>query len=160
MGDFTLAQLEAFIVAAKAATYVGSGKKSLSYRPASHDLQFHDGPFSYLDSYFGGTDFLGQEVVYHDSAPVWAMNYYGRILEMARIDAADAGQVIQQSLSKLYEQGRFLGGWKHSTDLGTYVDTNEGDVASFTGVEWITREVDGKDVRVYELVYHGGLIKE
>ena len=45
MGDFTLAQLEAFIVAAKAATYVGGGKKSLSYRPASHDLQFHDGAF-------------------------------------------------------------------------------------------------------------------
>ena len=160
MGDLPLAQLEAFIVVAKAATYVGAGKKCLSYRPASHDLQFHDGAFSYLDSYFGGTDFIGQEVVYYDGAPVWAMNYYGRILEPARIAAADAGWVIQQSLSKLYEQGRFLGGWKHSTDLGTYVDTNEGDVASFTGVEWITREVDGKDVRVYELVYHGGLIKE
>lgn len=160
MGDFTLAQLEAFIVAAKAATYVGGGEKCLSYRPASHDLQFHDGSFSYLDSYFGGTDFIGQEVVYHGGVPVWAMNYYGRILEPAQIAAADAGQIIQESLSKLYEQGRFLGGWKHSTDLGTYVDTNDGDVASFTGVEWIAREADGKDVRVYELVYHGGLIKD
>ena len=160
MSDLALERLNAFIVKAKAATYVGGGVRSPPCRPGSHDLEFHEGAFSYLDSYFGGTDFIGQEVVYYDGAPVWAMNYYGRILEPARIAAADAGWVIQQSLSKLYEQGRFLGGWKHSTDLGTYVDTNEGDVASFTGVEWITREVDGKDVRVYELVYHGGLIKE
>lgn len=160
MGDFTLAQLEAFIVAAKAATYVGGGKKCLSYRPGSHDLQCHDGDFSYLDSYFGGTDFIGQEVVYHCGAPVWAMNYYGRILEPARIAAVDAGQVIQQSLTQLYEQGRFLGGFTHDTPLGTYVDTNEGDVASFVGQEWIAREVDGETVRVYELVYHGGFIKD
>jgi hypothetical protein len=36
-----------------------------------------------------------------------------------------------------------------------YVDTNEGDVASFVGQEWIVRE----GARVYELVYHGGLVK-
>jgi hypothetical protein len=72
-------QLNAFIVQAKAVTYVGSGAKSLSYRPGSHDLQFHEGAFSYLDSYFGGTDFIGQEVVYFNGKPVWVMNYYGRI---------------------------------------------------------------------------------
>ncbi|MDY6877670.1 MAG: DUF5680 domain-containing protein [Chloroflexota bacterium] len=38
----------------------------------------------------------------------------------------------------------------------TYVDTNDGDVASFVGREWITRH----GVEVYEIVYHGGLVKE
>ncbi len=85
MSDFTLDQHSTFIVRAKAAAYVGQGPKSLSYRPGSHDLQFHDGDFSYLDSYFGGTDFIGQEVVYFRGKPVWAMNYYGRILEPALI---------------------------------------------------------------------------
>ena len=50
MNEFTLDQLSAFIVRAKATAYVGQGPKSLSYRPGSHDLQFHDGDFSYLDS--------------------------------------------------------------------------------------------------------------
>lgn len=156
MSDFTLEQLNAFIVHAKAASYVGGGVRSLPYRLGSHDLQVHEGGFSYLDSYYGGTDFLGQEVVFYEGRPVWAMNYYGRILDPARIAAAEAGQVIQASLSEMYRQGRFLGGFEHTVGDFTYVDGSEGDVASFTGVERILR--DG--VPVYCLVYHGGLIKD
>jgi hypothetical protein len=155
MPDFILEQLNAFIVRAKAHTYVGGGAKSPPCRPGSHDLQFHDGSFSYLDSYFGGADFLGQEVAYYEGEPIWAMNYYGRILESAMITPAEAGQIIQESLSRMYQEGRFLGGFEHTTENGTYVDTSEGDVASFTGREWITCE----GVKVYELIYHGGLVK-
>ena len=112
--EFSLEQLTTFIVRAKAATYVGSGTKSLSHRPGSHDLEFHEGEYSYLDSYFGGTDFLGQEVVYYKDKPVWAMNYYGRVLKPAIITAAEAGQMIKESLSRMYEEGRFLGGFEHT----------------------------------------------
>jgi hypothetical protein len=156
MTAFSLEQLTAFIVQAKAATYVGGRAPGTSGRPASHDLQFRDGNFAYLDSYFGGADFIGQEVVYYADRPVWALNYYGRILEPARISPAETGQAIQASLFQMYQQGRFLGGFEHVTPWGTYVDTSHGDVTSFTGQEWIMRE----GVRVYELVYHGGLIKE
>jgi hypothetical protein len=151
---FSLEQLGEFVVNAKAATYVGGGARSPSCRPGSHDLQFQHGPFSYLDSYFGSADFIGQEVVYYEGMPVWAMNYYGRILEPARIEAAEVGQIIQESLSQMYKEGRFLGGFEHATRGSIYVDTSEGDVASFAGREWIERE----GVKVYELVYHGGLI--
>jgi hypothetical protein len=156
MKDFSLEQLNVFIVQAKASTYVGRGARSLSYRPGSHDLQFHQGAFAYLDSYFGGTDFIGQEVVYYEGKPVWVMNYYGRVLEPSLITAAETGQIIQESLSKMYQEGRFLGGFEYATRDDIYVDTNEGDIASFTGRESITRE----NVKVYELVYHGGLVKE
>jgi hypothetical protein len=64
-------ELEAFIVRAKAATYVGGGVASASSRSGSHDLRFSDGDLDYLDSYFGDADFLGQEVVHHCSLPVW-----------------------------------------------------------------------------------------
>jgi hypothetical protein len=156
MQNFTLEQLEAFIVKAKAATYVGDGAPSPSCRPGSHDLEFRDGDFGYLDSYFGGTDFIGEEVVYYQGEPVWAMNYYGRILEPEMIAAAEAGQIIKQSLSEMYQEDRFLGGFEYDTGDGVYTDTSEGNVTAFTGAEWITRE----GFRVYELVYHGGLIKE
>ena len=153
--EWSLEQLNTFIVHAKSATYVGGGVQSLPYRPGSHDLQFHEGSFSYLDSYFGGADFIGQEVVYFREKPVWAMNYYGRILEPDRIAPAETGHVIQQSLSEMYRQGRFLGGFEHAVGNSRYIDRSEGDVASLTGVERIER--DG--VEVYRLVYHGGLIK-
>lgn len=153
--DQFIVQLEAFIVRAKAATYVGGGAPGPSCRPGSHDLQFSDGDWAYLDSYFGGADFIGQEVVYHQGKPAWAMNYYGRILEPALITAAQAGQIIKESLSAMYREGRFLGGWEHVMGNNVYVDASTGDVTSFTGQEHITRG----GVRVYELVYHGGLIK-
>ena len=156
MNSLDISELQAFIVRAKANTYVGGGQKSLANRPLSHDLQFQEGPFSYLDSYFGGTDFLGQEVVYFDGKPVWAMNYYGRILNPELIDGQTTGRIIMESLSKLYQEGRFLGGFDNETSLGTYFDTNEGDVSSFTGLEWISVQ----NQKVYELLYHGGLIKE
>ena len=149
------AQLSELIVKAKSATYVGSGKASASCRPGSHDLQFNEGRFHYWDSYFGGADFIGEEVVYFDARPIWAMNYYGRLLAPDRITAEETGQMIKKSLSRLYQENRFLGGYEYTEGSDTYHDTNQGDVESFSGKEWIER--DG--VRVYELVYHGGMIR-
>ena len=134
--------LHHFIIKAKANTYVAKGQKSLAYRPCSHDLQFHDGEFVYLDSYFGGTDFLGQELVYFAGKAIWAMNYYGRILNPTLLNAVQAGQIIMESLSQLYKEGRFLGGFALQTKLGKYIDTNDGDIFSFRGLEWI--EVQGE----------------
>ena len=64
--------LEEFIVQAKSATYVGGGNKSSTpTRIGSHDLGFQSGDWNYIDSYFGGTDFIGQEVVWHQGIPLW-----------------------------------------------------------------------------------------
>jgi hypothetical protein len=149
-------ELHNFIVKAKAATYIGDGEKSPACRPESHDLKFQEGDFAYWDSYFGGADFLGQEVVYFQGKAIWAMNYYGYLLRPDLIKVEEVGQILKKSLSWLYEdQGRFLGGFDYKVGDDVYTDTNEGDFAHFMGKEWITRH----DVRVYELVYHGGLIK-
>ncbi len=97
-------------------------------RPGSHDLKFADGDWSYLDSYFGGRDFIGEEVVYYQGQPVWAENYYGRILRPDLITPAQAGQVIKASLSKMYSEGRFLGGFEYRHEGFIYTDTSEGEV--------------------------------
>jgi hypothetical protein len=153
---FEINELKAFIVRAKAATYVGNGEHVTPCRTGSHDLRFADGRWEYLDSYFGGSDFIGEEVVYCDGKPVWAMNYYGRILHDELLTAAQAGQMIKTSLSHLYREERFLGGFEHVENDLTYVDTNEGDMDSFHGREFIHRAQE----LAYELVYHGGLIKD
>lgn len=94
--------LERFIVEAKAVSYVsGQPSTAAPTRTGAHDISYQRGAFSYLDSYFGGTDFLGQEVVWKDGAPIWAMNYYGRILDPERFDGERAGTVIKQALSAL-----------------------------------------------------------
>lgn len=148
--------LETFIIAAKAACYVGNGAAATASRPGAQDLTYANGPWAYRDSYFGGTDFIGQEVVWHDGAPHWAMNYYGRVLRPDLIDGAHAGRVIKTALSALYREGRFLGGFALDVEGYRYTDTNTGTFESFTGVEYITR--DG--IACYRLDYAGGLVKD
>jgi hypothetical protein len=147
--------LQAFVVEAKAVCYVGNGRTSRPSRSGSHDLRHASGPWAYLDSYFGGSDFLGQEVVWHRRTPVWAMNYYGAILDPLSITAPVAGEVIKAALSALYREGRFLGGFRFEHREFVYDDVSEGSVASFCGHETITRH----DRAVYRLSYHGGLIR-
>jgi hypothetical protein len=148
--------LDTFIVRAKAATYVGDGEHVAPCRTGSHDLRFSDGEWSYHDSYFGGTDFIGEEVIYFAEKPVWAMNYYGRILREDLLTAAQAGQMIKASLSRMYQEDRFLGGFEHIENDLTYVDTSEGNTEHFHGREIIRR---GQEL-AYELLYHGGMIRE
>ncbi len=146
-------------MAAKAACYVGKGQSCRASWRGAHDLRHAEGPWSYLDSYFGGTDFLGQEVVWHRGRPVWAMNYHGAILNDAAITAAEAGEVIRAALSALYREGRFLGGFRYRHSDFTYEDTTTGSVDAFTGRETISSDA-GRDTEVvYHLVYHGGLIR-
>ena len=149
-------KLHAFIVRAKSATYVGDGEHVTPCRLGSHDLRFSDDKWSYHDSYFGGTDFIGEEVVYFGEKPIWAMNYYGRILREDLITASEAGHMIKASLSHMYKEDRFLGGIEYSENDLTYVDSSEGSLERFHGHEFIRRE----DVIAYELDYHGGLIRD
>jgi hypothetical protein len=154
MNECTIDQLHAFIVEAKSAGYIGSGVPCASHRPKSHDLEYARGEFSYLDSYYGGMDFLGEEVVYFRGEAVWAENYYGRIITPELITGEQVGRILKNALSKMYKEGRFLGGYKHSEDGLTYVDTSEGELTHFSGKEWIEQNSQP----VYELLYHGGMI--
>ncbi|TPM38485.1 DUF5680 domain-containing protein [Mesorhizobium sp. B2-3-4] len=147
--------LETFIVEAKSATYVGGGSPSPSCRTGSHDICYKRGAWRYLDSYFGGTDFLGQELVWKNDDPIWAMNYYGRVLEPELIDATAAGAVIREALSALYGLGRFLGVFEYTVRQYRYVDNSNESVEGFRGIERIYVE----DREVYRLEYHGGLIR-
>jgi uncharacterized protein DUF5680 len=151
-----ISALNTFIVRAKAATYVGDGERVTPCRTGSHDLRFSEAEWSYHDSYFGGADFIGEEVVYVGEKPIWAMNYYGRILRDDLLTGAQAGQMIKASLSQMYEEGRFLGGFEHTENDLTYIDRSEGSTEYFHGREIIRR---GQEL-AYELRYHGGMIRD
>ena len=156
MNDLSLKDLHEFIIRAKSSSYVGGGAGSPSCRPMSHDLQYVEGDWLYIDSYFGASDFIGEEAVWYKGSPVWAMNYYGYILRPELISPEQTGGMIKASLSRMYSENRFLGGFQHAEGGFTYFDTSEGDASHFIGREWI--ECDG--IKAYELVYHGGLIKD
>ena len=98
---------------------------------------------------------LNEEVVYLQSRPIWGMNYYGKLLKPDLITPETIGKMIKASLSLMYQERRFLGGWLHTQGELTYTDTSKGDLTHFAGREWIEKD---REV-VYELVYHGGMIQ-
>jgi hypothetical protein len=148
--------LHDFIIRAKKATYVGDGAKASSSRQGSHDLTYEDGDWCYRDSYFGGIDFLGQEVVWHQTKPVWSMCYYGYILRPDMISAAEAGNLLKAALSKPDSQGRLLDNLSHSHNDMTYNIASSGSFEHFKGRETIHVHNE----LAYALDYFGGLIKE
>ncbi len=141
-----------FLIRAKKATYVGSGAKAPASRQSSHDLAYSEGDLTYRDSYFGGSDFIGQECVWHNNNPIWSMAYYGYILRPDLIDGAQAASLLRQALSQPQSKGRLLDNFVFKN----YTIKSEGTVEHFKGRETIT--VNG--TTAYALDYFGGAIKE
>ena len=71
-----------FLIEAKKQTYANKNiKKDESSRLKSKDYEYRKDNMIYHDTYFGGTSFIGEEVVYIDDKTYWAMNYYGKTLD-------------------------------------------------------------------------------
>ena len=74
--------IENFLIEAKKQTYANeSVEKMQSSRLNSKDYEYKKENMTYHDTYFGGTRFIGEEVIYFDNNPLWGMNYYGVTLD-------------------------------------------------------------------------------
>ena len=69
-------ELEKFLIEAKKQTYANKNvEKVANSRLNSRDYEYKKDNLIYHDTYFGGTRFIGEEVVYVDNEIYWAMNY-------------------------------------------------------------------------------------
>ena len=147
------AQFVQFLIEAKKNTYAGDGKLSSSSRPASKDLSFQQGDYLYLDTYLGSMDFIGEEAVWHRQQPIWAMNYYGKMLTD---DVPDGfSHCLKGALLKAPVEAPFRGPARFQDGRFDYICQWEGNLDEFEGSEQIL--VDGKEI--YRLVFHGGSLR-
>lgn len=151
-------ELYEFLIEAKRMTYANEFvKKSPSSRLNSHDYEYKNNNMIYHDTYFGGTNFMGQEVIYDkNNIPFWGMIYYGVTLDdNLSEEAVDKAlrpalmQVGNDNIIPVRGPKEFINGeYKYEFDV-------KGDLDCFDGVETIYKE----KIKVYELKCHGGLIK-
>lgn len=82
--------LRYFLIEAKKQTYANENvEKQESSRNGSHDHEYSSNNMIYHDTYFGGTNFMGEEVVYEENdTPIWGMNYYGVTLDQTLSEEA------------------------------------------------------------------------
>lgn len=147
-------ELAQFLVKAKLAGYASQGEANeRKLDDGGNELTVEGGEFYYRDRYYGFNPFVGEEVVFRGGKVVWAMNYYGEVLN----DNAPAKQVygfLQQAMRRVGKDRPFRGPNCFQQGDFEYRDESQGNIDQFTGVEVIMY----RGQEVYRLAYHGGRV--
>ncbi len=150
--------LSEFLIEAKKQTYANENvKKQLSSRKGSYDYEYSNGRMLYHDTYFGGTDFMGEEVVYEqDDTPIWGMNYYGITLDKSLCEEA-MDKALRPALMQVGSDDTIpvRGPKEYVNGKYKYIFDVSGSLDNFEGEESIYID----DKKVYVLKCHGGIIK-
>lgn len=153
--------LISFLINAKMQTYANeNAPKTNSSRLGSKDYEFSKetelGTMVYHDTYFGGINFLGEEVVYINSdTPCWGMNYYGNTISNIGEDIMD--KILRPALMLVGTDQSIIpvrGPSLFENDEYKYTFKTEGTIDNFTGIEEIHK---GKEL-IYRLRCQGGKI--
>jgi Domain of unknown function (DUF5680) len=142
-----------FLIRAKQHTYASGQVPVASSRPNSHDLEYAEEKYRYIDTYLGGFHFIGEEAVWKKGAPIWGMNYYGKML-VEEIQAG-FGEFLKATLMHVQKEAPYRGPENYQEKEFTYHCTWQGTVKQFEGWE----EISFHDVLIYRLLFHGGEIR-
>lgn len=144
------AELIAFRLRAARCTYAAWMNQAEATRLDSHDFHYEEGPYCYHDTYVGGQQFDGQEAIWKNGRAVYAMNYLGRVL-----GETFSGNFLKEALRHASEEMPFRGPAEYQSGEYRYKCQVTGDVAWFQGQE----EIWCRDEKVFECLFHGGLMK-
>lgn len=145
-----LDELIAFRLEANVNTYAAFMNEVDSTRPSSHDFRYENGKYIYHDTYVGGEEFAGEEAVWKAGQAVYAMNYMGRVLS-----DGFSGNFLKEALRAADEKMPYRGPELYQSGEYTYRCKVTGNFTWFQGYE----EIYQGDFKVYECVFHGGVLK-
>lgn len=149
-------ELANFLHEANKSTYANKdAPKVAPSRLKSEDYHFEKDDLIYHDTYFGGRDFIGEEIVYKNQKPVWGANYFGFVL-IDEISEKDVYDFLRQALMQDYDDIIPVRGPSNfSANDKKYNFIVDGDLTNFSGKEEIF--FGGKVV--YRCFVHGGFIR-
>ncbi|MBI5803961.1 XRE family transcriptional regulator [Candidatus Pacearchaeota archaeon] len=149
-------KIKNFLSKANKNTYANkNASKVESSRLNSEDYHFEKGDLIYHDTYFGGRDFIGEEIIYEKKKPIWGANYFGFIIDK-EIDEKEVYDFLRQALMQDYENNVPVRGPSYfSYGEWTYKFSFDGDLGNFSGEESILF----KNKIVYRCLVHGGFIR-
>lgn len=139
-----------FLSKAKKSTYAGKGSETKASRPNSHNYEYVEGDLKYIDTYIGGEQFSGEEVLWENDIPIWSMNYVGRIL-----GEGFSGDFLKEVLRLVPKDKPYRGPVIYQRGEYKYHCIINGEFQWFQGYE----EIYFNDNKVYECFFHGGSIK-
>jgi hypothetical protein len=149
-----LEELAKFLVKAKRNAWAGNGKEIKPQRPGFKELEFREGDWYYRDSYAGFFWAPGQEVVWYQNTPVWAMAYNGGMIGNNLDLAVQTFAFLKEALKRVNVKMPFRGPAAYSQEDYEYYANVVGDIRNFKGHE----DVFHRGCLEFEQDYIGGLI--
>lgn len=149
--EYIVSDIIEFLILAKKNTYAGNAlEEKVSMRPKSHDLIYKDGKFKYIDTYLGSEQFIGEEAIFIDDEPIWAMNYNG-----IEFNDKFSSNFLKKALSTVNVDMPYRGQNKFQDGDYTYICEVNGNFEYFNGKETIYFQNE----KVFECNFFGGIVK-
>lgn len=135
-----------FLVLAKKNTYANKTNELEILDENTFKYQYIKDNYKYIDTYYGSTSFVGNEVVYLSDVAIFALNYSGIVL-----DDNFNSNFLKEALLKVDSKMPYRGPKLYSNNEYTYICKVNGDIDYFEGYE----EIYYKDIKVYQLYFNG-----
>ena len=119
-----------------------------------HEITYSLGRYSFVDYWYGGNPFSGQESIAVDGKAVWAMQYRGGVPADAPVSHEEAFSFLKKALSQCSPEEPLRGPVTFIEGEWHYTNTWNHDLTEFTGHEEILYK--GQVAHVTD--YMGGLV--
>lgn len=148
-------QFVEFLFKAKQNTYAGgeSGIKE-SQSDGSTIMRYQSKQLVYVDRFYGGEPYIGEEILFYDNGAVWGMNYTGRLICYDAEIRESVYGFLQQALKENKSEIPARGPETYTCADYTYKTSILGTIDFFNGYE----EIFFEDSVIYKGYYHGGLV--
>jgi len=148
-----------FLVRARQHTYAARGDEEgvSPLLPGTRQFEYSEEPFLYRDVSVGMGYFSGLEVVYHNEQPIWTMSYAGGVwpTNVLTEEIPAIYTFLREALQLVEASQPFRGPGTYQQSEYLYWNECQGNLMRFTGREAIYHG----SLLVYELRYHGGLLR-
>ncbi len=150
-----LQALARYLHQAKLEGYASGDETRIQRLPdGAQSVHAEGGGYVYRDHWYGDERFIGEEVVWHEARPVWAMSFYGATTP-GRPIPAEFPKFHKSALRHAPADAPLRGPALFSEGEFVYVNTYTGALAEFSGVE----RVFYRGEEIFHLTYHGGTLR-
>ncbi|HRX15880.1 MAG TPA: DUF5680 domain-containing protein [Spirochaetota bacterium] len=148
-------QFVEFLFKAKRNTYaVGENGVKEPQSDGSTIMRYQNKQLVYVDRFYGGEPYIGEEILFYDNMAVWGMNYTGRLIEANWNLRGDVYAFLQMALKENGAAFPARGPEIYRDADYTYRTNIKGTVEFFSGYE----EVLFRGEVIYKGYYHGGSV--
>lgn len=120
----------------------------------AHEIVYEKDEWLFIDYWFGGNPFSGQESVSHAGKAIWAMQYRGGVPKGAAVAHEEVFSFLKKALAQCTADEPLRGPAEFSEGEWRYTNMWSHNLAEFTGHEEITHQ--GEIVHITD--YFGGLV--